>query len=166
MTRNEQTALDKAIERAGRQSVKVLASGRIKSTGQRFWLVSSQSHPERPHIVFLHADTHRLSCDCPAGEHGRVCVHRASVHMHLTVQAARIAALDAQVEAGLREERAAGDADAAEQQRLATAVRTNIRTTLTMQCNANAQHAQWAREARERETAPLLRSPQPISPWR
>lgn len=163
MAHTEQTTLDKAIERAGRLSIKVLASGRIKSTGQRFWLVSSQTHPERPHIVFLHADTGRLSCDCPAGSHGRICVHRAAVHMQLTVQAARFAALDAQVEAALREAEETSKIARLTTEMEAIAMAAAETAALTRK---QAQLEQWERESRERDAAPLYRDNRPFSIFR
>ena len=102
-TTPQQDPLDAAIDRATRWGVRVLATGCVKSTTQRFWIVSSASDAAHPHLCFRLA-TGRLSCDCPAGRRGHVCQHVASVVMHETVQAARRRRLAEQMEEAARDD--------------------------------------------------------------
>jgi hypothetical protein len=81
-----------ATERALAEHITIAAAGRIKSTGAKFFLVNS-SHHDSQYTVLVHAD--RLACNCPAGQHGRVCKHRAAVHAALVAEANLYRALDA-----------------------------------------------------------------------
>ena len=112
----QQDPLDAAIDRATRWGVRVLASGRVKSTTQRFWIVSSASDAAHPHLVFRLC-TERLSCDCRAGRAGRTCQHVASVVMHETVQADRRRRLAEEMEEAAREEREAADTAGCDRER-------------------------------------------------
>lgn len=153
--------LDRAIERAGKSGVKVLACGRIKSTGQRFWIVSSVSDADHPHLCFKLASG-RISCDCKAGRSaGRdgVCHHVAAVVMHETVQADRRRRQAEEMEAAEREERAAIHA------------RLSALNARMERHGAGAQprqmeQAEWQREAAERDSAPLYRDTKPFSIFR
>jgi hypothetical protein len=91
MTTIERTALDKAIERAQRDGITILARGIRKSDGARVWGVSSKStHDYRLHQVV--EVEHRLICDCPTRQPS-ICKHRGLVHLDLAAEhAARKAA--------------------------------------------------------------------------
>jgi hypothetical protein len=80
-----------ATERALSEHITIAAWGRIKATGAKFFLVNS-SHHETQYTVLVHAD--RLACSCPAGQHGRICKHRAAVHAALVAEANLYRALD------------------------------------------------------------------------
>ncbi|MGZ3663934.1 MAG: hypothetical protein ACXWQR_04925 [Ktedonobacterales bacterium] len=87
MTPQQQSELDNAIARAKSNHVSVIAQGHFRDVScDRFFLVTSASSAT-PHVVRLSG--HHLLCDCPASQHGRICVHRASVHTHLTNEAVR-----------------------------------------------------------------------------
>jgi hypothetical protein len=80
-----------ATERAIAEHITIAAYGRIKATGARFFLVNS-SHHDTQYTVLVHPD--RLECNCPAGQHGRICKHRACVHAALVAEANLYRALD------------------------------------------------------------------------
>lgn len=80
-TQREANAAARVIE----QHITIAARGTVKSTGQRFFIVNGRSGQ---YTVLVSAD--RLQCSCPAGQHGKVCKHRAAVNQAL--QAERTAA--------------------------------------------------------------------------
>jgi uncharacterized Zn finger protein len=80
-----------ATERALAEHITIAALGTIKATGAKFFLVNG-SHGGQ-YTVLVHAD--RLACNCLAGQHGRVCKHRAAVHAALVAEANLYRALDA-----------------------------------------------------------------------
>jgi hypothetical protein len=86
-TQREHNATDRAIL----EGITIAAKGTIKATGARFILVNS-SHHDTQYTVLVHAD--RLECSCPAGQHGRICKHRAAVHAALVAEANAFRALD------------------------------------------------------------------------
>lgn len=91
MTTEQRTELDKAIERAQRDGIVILARGIRKSDGCRVWGVSSKStHDYRLHQVV--EVNHRLLCDCLTRAPS-ICKHRGLVHLDLAAEhAARNAA--------------------------------------------------------------------------
>lgn len=103
MTVREANELERAIERATREGVEVVAQGRRKDNGQRVFCVPSQSHPGLWHLVTLTRGRY-LACDCEAAKHNpnTICVHRAATHMHLTVEADRRREHAREVEIALR----------------------------------------------------------------
>lgn len=155
----EDDQLDRAIERAGKNGVKVLATGRIKSTAQRFWIVSSATDAAHPHLCFLMASG-RLSCDCKAGRASRVCQHVAAVVMFETVQADRRRRQAEEIEAAEREEREAVHARLCELN--ARLERHGPRGAQPRQM----EPAYWQRAAEERDAAPLYRDNKPFSIFR
>ena len=142
--------LDRAIARAGTSGVKVLATGRVKSTAQRFWIVSSVSDATHPHLCFQLASA-RISCDCRSGRArpGTPCQHVAAVVMHETVQADR-------------RRRQAEELEAAEREEMAALVVQNARTLATL----HDLNARMERDERQREAAPLYRDNKPFSIFR
>lgn len=81
MTSREQSQLQRAVERCIDEHVTVVVRGRVKATGQRYWGVSSASHPGKLYCVQL--IDNRLQCECRAAEKGLYCKHRAAVHLLL-----------------------------------------------------------------------------------
>lgn len=81
-----QAAYERALERADSAHVDVIGAGRL-TNGSRFYIVPALSEPGRVHVVRI-VGAH-LECDCPAGAHGRLCMHRAVVHRVLAGQSAQ-----------------------------------------------------------------------------
>lgn len=81
MTQAQKTELEKAIERAHRRGIIILARGTRKSDGARVFGVTSQRDPNYLHVVVVLSG--RLACDCPARV---ICTHRAIVYEALTVE--------------------------------------------------------------------------------
>lgn len=81
------TAEHRALIRASEYSIRILAQGTVKATGQRFFITTSRDG-QGQHIVRL-VDGARLACDCQAGRRGLVCCHRARVHEALVDEANR-----------------------------------------------------------------------------
>ncbi len=98
MTSQQRSELDRAIERAQRAGLVILARGMRKSDGARVWGVTSKSsHDYRLHQVVQVGQ--RLLCDCPAHV---LCTHRAVVHLdlareHAATKAAQVGQDRAQV---------------------------------------------------------------------
>lgn len=179
MTTREATELERAIERATAAGLIVLAQGRFKADNRRFWLVPSQSEPERTHVVLQFG--RRLVCDCKATV---LCAHKGAVHMHLVVEAEKLRTFSDQVESGLREEAfehedhargritsAAAKAERAERMaakaQAAEAVNVNVSVPERRQDDVRALVIRQARdEAQRRETAPLSRPTTRISIFR
>ena len=141
MTTKQQSELDEAIERATAHGVEVCGQGRMRANNERVYVVPSQRDQTHWHLVRL-VGGRRLVCDCEASQRGRICVHRAAVHMHLVVAAA------------LREAAAERVTRALEQE--ARDIETRDR--------AEAEEA--AERANKRDTAVLVRSNAPFSIWR
>jgi hypothetical protein len=80
-----------ATERALAEHITIAALGTIKATGAKFFLVNS-SHHDSQYTVLVHQ--HSLECNCPAGQRGRICKHRACVHQALVAEANAFRALD------------------------------------------------------------------------
>ncbi|HEV2459389.1 MAG TPA: hypothetical protein VGS80_13595 [Ktedonobacterales bacterium] len=87
MTAQQMTATERALA----EHITIAAWGRIKATGAKFFLVNSSQHDSQ-YTVLVHQDS--LECNCPAGQHGRVCRHRACVHAALVAEANAFRALD------------------------------------------------------------------------
>ncbi len=68
---------ERALTRAHAVGLKVMGRGEW-TNGATFYVVTSASEAGRFHLVTVHAG--RLSCDCTAGQHGRMCQHRALAH--------------------------------------------------------------------------------------
>jgi hypothetical protein len=82
MTTEQRSELDRAIERAMRDGIVILARGTRKSDGARVWGVSSKStHDYRLHQVVQVGG--RLLCDCSASRGSVICKHRGLVHVAL-----------------------------------------------------------------------------------
>jgi hypothetical protein len=73
----QQDQYSRALARAQAAGLKVLGRG-TWTNGATFHVVTSASEAGRFHLVTQHSG--RLSCDCVAGQHGRMCLHRAIVH--------------------------------------------------------------------------------------
>lgn len=87
--RQQQTpteAYERALFRAREAGLEVMARGRRKADGARIFAVNSTSSPDRWRVVVVAGD--HLECDCPAGKHGRMCVHRAIARAELLKEAA------------------------------------------------------------------------------
>ncbi len=83
-----QQQLEAAIARAQAEGLKVFAICKILATGERGWLVPSQSVPGMCHVVSRAANG-SLQCDCYySSQRGKVCAHRACVYLHLKSQPA------------------------------------------------------------------------------
>ncbi len=81
MTKTQASDLyERALVRAHAAGLKVLGRGSWKN-GTAFYVVTSASELGRFHLVTAHAG--RLACDCTAGQHGRMCSHRAIAHAEL-----------------------------------------------------------------------------------
>src|SRR5260370_28434752 len=141
MTIKQRSELDEAIERATAHGVEVCGQGRMKANNERVYVVPSQRDQTRWHLVRL-VGGRRLVCDCEAAQHGRICVHRAAVHMHLVVAAAAREAAAERVTSALEQE--------------ARDIETRDR--------AEAEAA--AERARKREAAVLVHSSAPFSIWK
>ena len=88
MTSQQRSELDRAIERAQRDGIVILARGTRKSDGARIWGVTSRtSHDHQLHQVV--EVEHRLICDCPSRV---ICKHRGLVHLDLAAEHAAIKA--------------------------------------------------------------------------
>ena len=82
MSTEQRSELDRAIERAQRDGIVILARGTRKSDGARIWGVSSKSsHDYRLHQVVQVGG--RLLCDCPSRV---ICKHRGLVHADLVAE--------------------------------------------------------------------------------
>ncbi len=81
MTQAQASTLAKALDRALKQGVRVVARGYYKASGVRFIAVSSGTVPGRAYPVSIF-DTH-LSCPCKAEG---ICKHRALVHALLVAK--------------------------------------------------------------------------------
>ena len=149
MTAAQRTELDKAIDRACKAGLEVVAKGYRKADGAKIYAVPSQSEANRWHIVTLLGN--RLLCDCQSRV---VCAHRGAVHMELVVEADRRQQLAEDVEAALRDER-----EATSRRLLDDAARRL--ETVERSLDAWEQEREQARE--KRETAPLYRDNRPIS---
>jgi hypothetical protein len=100
MTTKQQDEMTRALARAYSAGIDISGQGRQRG-GSRFFTIPSASEPGRTHIVV--SDGTRLHCDCSAGVHDRICMHRALTHEYLTHEAATKATQAEQVEAALRE---------------------------------------------------------------
>src|SRR5437879_5644845 len=81
MTKAQASTLAKALDRALKQGVRVVARGYYKASGVRFIAVSSGTMPGHAYPVAIF-DTH-LSCPCAAQG---ICKHRALVHALLVAE--------------------------------------------------------------------------------
>lgn len=86
MTQQQQSELEKAIERAHRVGVTILARGIRKADGARVFGVTSQRDVNHLHVVTLEGG--RLVCDCAARV---ICCHRGLVHEILAAEYAAAA---------------------------------------------------------------------------
>lgn len=87
MTQMQKNELDKAITRAQAYGIVITGHGRRKSDSARIFCTTSRGNNNHWHIVALVGG--RLVCDCAASQYGRICVHRAVVHLELVAEAAR-----------------------------------------------------------------------------
>lgn len=84
MTPAQQSELDRAIERADKFHIRVMAIGRTKTDRKRVFFTNSHSNDQRWHSVVVEGG--RLRCDCASRV---ICVHRACVHTWLVAEAAK-----------------------------------------------------------------------------
>lgn len=91
---------ERALERAHSAGLKVMGRG-AWTNGATFHVVTSASEAGRFHLVTAHAG--RLACDCTAGQHGRLCQHRALVREQLETELQRQVEQRAAVVAAERE---------------------------------------------------------------
>src|SRR5260221_9591365 len=103
MSTKPRSAPEAAIGRATAPGVEVCGQGRMKANNERVYVVPSQRDQTHWHLVRL-VGGRRLVCDCAASQRGRICVHRAAVHMHLVVQAAMREAAAERVTRALEQE--------------------------------------------------------------
>ena len=142
MTQKQQSDLERAIERATDHAIIVIAQGRMKQDNSRFYLTNSHSTPGGVHVVRQYGQ--RLSCDCAASQHGKICSHRAATYMHLQVAAARRQAQADAIEQALEAETAIATPATD------TAIKAATKTT--------TQPVGW--------TAPMVRDNRPLSIWK
>jgi len=142
MTTKQRETLEAAVERAMDAGLEVIGQGHLKAGNgtTRVFLVPSQSDPTRTHVVRLVG--RRLQCDCTASQYGRICAHRATVHMELVVEASRREAEADDVTAALERE--------------AVAIERKDRQ----------EAEQQTERTRKREAAVLVSSSAPFSIWR
>jgi hypothetical protein len=95
MTTKQQDDMARALTRAYASGLDITGQGRMRN-GNRFFTIPSATDPSRSHLVVVQAD--RLHCDCPAGQNGTICQHRALAHEYLVMEAAKRAELASQAE--------------------------------------------------------------------
>ncbi len=81
------SGLERAVEIAQRDGLEVVGHGTRKRDGAAVYAVPSRKEANRLHLVAVEGK--RLSCDCAAGQHGRVCAHRATVYLFLLARVER-----------------------------------------------------------------------------
>lgn len=75
MTQHQRSELDKAIERAHREGLVIVARGVVKGSGLRlFWVAPLD---DLAHQRCVQVTGQRLTCECPARV---VCKHRGLIH--------------------------------------------------------------------------------------
>lgn len=84
MTQEQKNTIEKALERAAREGIRIIGRGHMTADGSRFWLVSSKTYAttNRAYIVRCLGD--HLECNCQASD---ICKHRAVVHVELKAEA-------------------------------------------------------------------------------
>jgi hypothetical protein len=80
MTAAQVAMVQRALDRATREGVRVIGSG-TRHDGRRVYAVSSASEPNRAYVVTVLEN--RLACECAAAKDGRYCKHRAVAHARL-----------------------------------------------------------------------------------
>lgn len=89
MTDRERTQIERAMTRAHQNGIQIAGKGMRKSDNRAVYAVTSASEPNRWHLVVpMHG---RLTCTCPAGQHGTICMHRGLIHEYLKTHATRTA---------------------------------------------------------------------------
>jgi hypothetical protein len=78
MTQQQLSDLDRALLRANRRGILILATGTRKPDGARIYLTNSGSLEDGTHWVIVSGN--RLTCDCASRV---ICVHKAIVHARL-----------------------------------------------------------------------------------
>lgn len=81
MTTQQRAQAERAYARAQAQGVHIIGSGTRKADGKRVFAVSSSKDETRAYVVVVLGD--QLVCDCPAGQGGKYCKHRATVTARL-----------------------------------------------------------------------------------
>lgn len=83
--RQQQTELERAIERAHKAGIRIAGRGYRRADSARVVAVTSASEPNRWHPVAIYAA--HLECDCEASQRwGKVCIHRGLVHELLAAE--------------------------------------------------------------------------------
>jgi uncharacterized Zn finger protein len=80
MTQAQAKQLARALEIAERDGLQVCGRGWTRD-GRRVYCVPSRTETNRWHLVIVAGV--RLVCDCTAGQHGRICAHRAAVRSRI-----------------------------------------------------------------------------------
>ncbi len=80
MTQAQARQLARAQEIAERDHLAVIGRGWTHD-GRRCYAVPSRSESNRWHIVVVNGL--HLTCDCYAGQYGRICAHRAAVRQRI-----------------------------------------------------------------------------------
>ncbi len=91
----------RALSRAKAQNLMIGAVGAFKTTGQKFYGVTSSAN-DTMYIVKVCGNT--LACNCKAGMAGTMCKHRALVCNHIIEQSAKAKAQEAQLAEVMAEE--------------------------------------------------------------
>lgn len=84
MNQAQQQQLERAYLRAEKHGVHIVGTGTRKADGTRLFVVSSGSVENKTYFVVV-SGAH-LTCSCPAAEYGRLCQHRAVVHIRLLAE--------------------------------------------------------------------------------
>jgi hypothetical protein len=82
MTTEQRTELDKAIQRAERNGIRIIARGVLKGSGTRYFVTTGHtSQANHDHALhYVRVEGSRLVCDCQARV---ICTHRAVAHLEL-----------------------------------------------------------------------------------
>jgi hypothetical protein len=81
MTQTQRNELERACERAQKAGLRVVGHGYRHIDHAEVYAVPSMRNVNHWHLVAVVGG--RLACDCPAGQHGRMCAHRGCVHAFL-----------------------------------------------------------------------------------
>lgn len=91
MTTSERSELDRAIERAERNGIRIVGRGTLKTSGTRYFITSGKTaQANHDHALhYVRVEGCRLVCDCAARV---ICTHRAVVHVELAKEHAAVEA--------------------------------------------------------------------------
>jgi hypothetical protein len=82
MTAIERSELDRAITRAERNGIRIIARGVLKGSGTQYFVTTGHTaQANHDHALhYVRVEGARLVCDCKARI---ICTHRATVHLEL-----------------------------------------------------------------------------------